>query len=152
MKRISTCIILAAAIAASRPSQALPLGFGIGLRLGGATSNASGLLVGVDATVPTISFLHGFKTRVDFDTWGQPMSGWDRSTGGTAATVCQVVDGLIGYYGFGVGYSRLRLHGDAYEGPEAKLLSGLNVLGLGLEVNLHIGKIRAWTGMARFRF
>jgi len=152
MKRVFICAVVAAGLTVQTSALSLPLGFGIGLRLGGATTQVSGLLVGVDATVPSLSLLHGFKTRVDFDTWGQPMSGWDRSTGGTAATVCQVVDGLIGYYGFGVGFSRLRLHGDAYEGPEAKLLSGLNVLGLGLEVNLHLGKIRAWTGMVRFRF
>lgn len=152
MRRLALLAVIVAACAWPMRADALPLGFGLGIRLGGAASGASGLLVGVDATVPGFALLKGFKTRLDFDTWGQPTSGWDRSNGGAAAAVCQVVDGIIGYYGFGAGYSRLRMRGDSYEGPELKLITGMNILGLGLEANYHVGKVSAWTGMVRFRF
>lgn len=150
MIRVAACIGLLVTCAVAAP--ALPLGVGIGLRLGGATTDPSGLLVGADVTVPSLSLGRGLKTRVDFDTWGQPTSGWDRSSGGKAAAVCQIAGTLGGYYGAGIGYSRIRTRGVADDGPELKLVGGINLLGLGFEANAHIGKRTVWTGMLRLKF
>jgi hypothetical protein len=150
MKRILLSLALIAGLSAS--SSALPLGFGVGLHIGGAANKPSGLLVGADVTIPTLSLSRGLKTRLDFDTWGQPFSGWDSSSGGKAAAVCQVGGTLMGYVGAGIGYSRFRVEGVGYDGPELKLIGGVNLLGLGLEVNAHIGKMTVWTGMMRIRF
>lgn len=150
MRRLALFIGLLGACAL--PVSALPLGVGIGLRLGGATTQPTGLLVGADVTLPYLSLGRGLKTRVDFDTWGQPTSGWDRTSGGKAAAVCQIASTLGGYYGAGLGYSRIRTGGVADEGPEIKLIGGINLLGLGFEANAHIGKRTVWTGMLRLRF
>ncbi|MBM3492712.1 MAG: hypothetical protein FJX72_00090 [Armatimonadetes bacterium] len=150
MKRLALCIVLC--VGSALPACALPLGFGIGIRLGVATTRPSGVLVGLDATIPTISLGRGMKTRFDFDMWGQPTSGWDRTSGGKAVAVCQIVDGIIGYYGAGIGYSRIRTEGMGHDGPELKLVSGMSLLGLGFEVNAHIGKLTVWTGMLRLKF
>ncbi len=150
MKRAALCLILLTAAPVS--ASALPFGFGIGLRLGGAATRPSGLLVGVDATIPALSLGPGLKTRFDFDTWGQPLSGWDSSSGGKAAGVCQIGGTILGYYGGGIGYSRIHDGRQRHDGPEIKLIGGVNVMGLGLEVNAHIGKRTVWTGMMRFAF
>ncbi len=150
MKRAALCLILLATAPTS--ASALPLGFGIGLRLGGATTRPSGLLIGVDATIPALSLGPGLKTRFDFDTWGQPLSGWDTDSGGKAVAICQIGGTLLGYYGAGLGYSRIRDDGLRHDGPEIKLIGGVNVLGMGLEVNAHLGKQTVWTGMMRIRF
>lgn len=152
MKRAMLVVLVLCLCLATRGAQALPGGVGLGLRIGGATRQTSGLLLGLDVGVPGLSFFKGLKSRVDVDTWGQPTSGWDRSNGGTAVAFMQMADGVVGYVGIGAGYSRLRLHGASYEGPELKLAAGANVLGLGLEANYHVGKIATWTGMVRFRF
>jgi len=144
--------VAAAALCSTAPARALPLGFGLGIRLGGATTRATGALAGVDVTVPGLALFDGFKGRIDLDTWGQLTSGWDRSSGGIAATFNQVVNGIVGYYGVGGGFSRIRIHGVAYEGPELKLIGGFNLLGMGFEVNYHMGKVSTWTGLVRFRF
>lgn len=150
MMRLS--MTLGMMIVCATPVLAFPLGFGIGLRLGGSTTKPSGLLVGVDAAIPALSLGRGLKTRVDFDTWGQPTSGWDRTSGGKAVAVCQIASTLGGYYGAGLGYSRIRTGGVADDGPEIKLVGGVNILGLGVEANAHIGKRTVWTGMLRLRF
>jgi hypothetical protein len=150
MKRTALCIVLCALWAG--PACALPLGFGIGLRLGAATTRPAGVLVGVDATIPAISLAPGLKTRVDFDLWGQPAAGWDRDAGGKAVAICQMTGTMLGYYGAGLGYSRIKTNGLAYDGPEIKLVAGVNLLSLGLEVNAHIGKLTVWTGMVRMKF
>ena len=150
MKRTALCLIML--MAAPVTASTLPLGFGVGLRLGGAATQPSGLLIGVDATIPALSLGPGLKTRFDFDTWGQPLSGWDSSSGGKAVTVCQIGGTILGYYGAGIGYSRLRDDGIRLDGPEIKLVGGVQLLGIGLEVNTHIGKQTVWTGMMRIRF
>jgi len=142
-------VVMVGALQANGWSQAL----GVGLRLGGATQNTSGLLLGMDFRVPGYSILPGFRTRLDFDTWGQPTSGWDRTNGGIAATFSQVADVLsVGYIGVGAGYARLRSHGDSHSSPELKLIAGVNILGATVEANYHIGEISTLTGMVRLRF
>jgi len=141
-------VVMFGALQAEGRSQAL----GIGLRIGGATQNTSGLLLGMDFRVPGYSVLPGFSSRLDFDTWGQPTSGWDRTNGGIAATFSQVSGIVSGYFGFGIGYARMRSHGDSHSSPELKLIAGVNVLATTIEANYHIGEISTLTGMVRFRF
>lgn len=152
MKQLRLLVLVALLIVAGTRARSLPLGLGVGLRVGGATENTSGLLLGMDFSVPGFSLFHGLKTRLDFDTWGQPTSGWDRSNGGIAAIFSQLADGGVGYVGVGGGVSRIRSHGTSHTGVELKFIAGMNLLGLGVEANYHVGRISTWTGMIRFRF
>jgi len=152
MMRLLSCLLGIALLSACVRLDAQTGGLGFALRLGGATTRTSGLLIGADLGIPSFALLPGFRSRVDADTWGQPTSGWDRSNGGRAVTLCQLQSALAGYYGVGAGYSRLRSRGETYEGLELKLVLGLQLIGAGVEANWHIGKISTWTGMLRFGF
>jgi hypothetical protein len=123
----------------------------VAIRFGGVGPNASGVLTGLDVTVPTLGLGAGWNGRLDLDDWHLDIFG---RHGGTALTVCQVSSGQTVYYGLGIGYLRTVTSNDARSGIGGKLILGVNLGSFfGVEGNMHLGQGQTlFAGMARLRF
>jgi hypothetical protein len=121
------------------------------IRFGGVGSNASGVLTGVDITVPTLGLGAGWNGRLDLDEWKIQFFG---KTGGGAITFCQVSSGQTVYYGAGVGYLRTETTSLTRSGIGGKLILGANLgSAFAVEGNIHLGQGQTLVaGMARLRF